>query len=49
MYLPTPARRRLDDAAALDQLTLRLDEIFGDLISDVEFADLIDNFKRGLQ
>ncbi len=41
--------RAASDLAALDRLTLQLDEVFGDLISDVEFAELIDNFKRGLR
>ncbi len=45
--MPTP--RRIDDDAALAQLTLDLDAVFGDLISDVEFADLVDVVKRGLQ
>ncbi len=38
MNFPMPARRSGDDAA-LDQLTRQLDEIFGDSISDIAFAE----------
>ncbi len=44
----THTPRRIDDAAALDRLTLQLDAIFGEMISDIEFADLIGPFVRGL-
>ncbi len=44
----THTPHRLDDAAALDRLTLSLDAIFGAMISDIEFADLIDRFVCGL-
>jgi len=42
-YTPTAS-----DIAALDQLMLRVDEIFGDAISDIAFAELLDPFVRGL-
>ncbi len=44
---PTPTPRSSDDAAALDLLASRLDAIFGDLISYVEFAELIEMYAGG--
>ena len=49
MNSATPTPRSTDDAAALDLLTQRLNDIFGDSISDVEFAQLIDTFAGGIR
>ncbi len=44
MNSSTPSPRSTDDAAALDLLTSRLHAIFDGLITDAEFAEMIDMY-----